>query len=137
MCFRVSTNGKYKRKQIATENIPIYKALSRCGHVFTGRYQSLFNYFDDRTKKNEILIHNDLRKSDYFNTIEIGLHSCSTIDRAKFHADNNYIVLGYIPIGAEYYYNPVMEEYVSNKLVIYTAKEKRFKNNKILKCVSL
>ena len=129
MCFYISHQKGLGKKQIATKNIPVYKVLRRYNHALIGIYITEYTYFDDRTTKKEILHESELIR-DPGMMINKGLHSCSTIRIASNIIDVHgcgTIIQAYIPIGATYYYNPNEEEYVSNKLVVYTSKDKRVK----------
>ena len=131
MCFYISKNPKYSNEKIARKDIPILKVLRREGHTFLAPYMAAFKYFDDRTKKQEIKYSTQLSR---IITVQhtIWDRSCITDGFHSYTTDyqintDNYIVNAYIPKGAKYYFNPYYKEYVSNEIVIYTAKEKRIK----------
>ena len=128
MCFNIDENDK--NEKIATENIHCYKILEYSKEYnFVGYFKIDYIYFADSTLDKTVLHESELFIDDGSDTcISIGLHSCILTPNIKTQMSIDcpgYVVEAYIPKGAKYYMNADTNEYVSNKLVVYTAKNKR------------
>jgi hypothetical protein len=119
MCFKININ--YPEPLIADKDIECYKVLTPNS---TGKTRSPFkntiyhrNIYKKPNVKKSILF---FIKNPIEHTINYGLHSCSTLERAEYWRGygGNKIYLAIIPKGSRYYYNPEKHEYVSKKLIV-------------------
>ena len=126
MCFHIHPSHKEKKR--ATKDIVVYKLLRKnsdeiknycklCNRpIPQTEWVTLFQYTD--------VNFNELKRAKFsynsFRDIEEGLHSYSTINKAKCYcfSVNKKVFKSIIPKGAYYYYNPNTEEYVSTQLLI-------------------
>ena len=131
MCFYIIEN--HEEKKIAKFDIPCWKILKLEKVKW---YRRLFKkpqlfsfYFDHIYELNKLyetklgqktpIYHNNGHKVCQ-KIINQGFHSFSSKDEEVYYLfDSNLVTIeGYIPKGAEYYENPIIQEYVSNKIIL-------------------
>lgn len=124
MCFNIDSNNP--NKQIADKDITCYKVMfKKDANSYLSQFKS-FLYNKGETYK--VTIDEPQINRWAFGmplSIEAGFHSYSNIDTAQsslwmsgFGSLNLVVVECIIPIGSEYYYNPIELEYVSNQVKI-------------------
>lgn len=107
MCFYI--DSKYPAEQIAKEDISVYKVILR----------ENLSYWQDflYTPNTLYVLDSELSVHEYYETIDKGFHSYSTLQEARY---NDGIccktVLFTIPKGTKYYYNEDDSVYVSNSI---------------------
>ena len=112
-----------KKKKIATKDIKCYKEFSsdsKNKRRIIGYYQENFLWWDIRRKSNivykkTILDIPSMDSSVLYN----GFHSYS--NKKEIIITHNYKHIAYeciIPKGAEYYYDHINKEYISNELIV-------------------
>lgn len=114
MCLVIDRNAE---RNIATDNIPIYKVLE----ILEGAYYSAYQKYPYTPG---VVAHSQLEKD--FEYIEIGLHSYEHLQSAKIdvfgwvNPAKYTIFKGYIPKGAEYFMGMYdgHQSYASNQLVL-------------------
>lgn len=122
MCFQIE-GAKLK---IADKTIKVYKRFynsfitTKRGINFKKILLSPVKEFP--YERGETYYEDSMARNHWGDQIDIGLHSYSTLKRAKLHAAPfpEVIVKCEIPKGAKYYYNPRYQEYVSDTITIGT-----------------
>lgn len=114
MCFFI--DPEHKRVKIAKKDMVCYKRLHI--HSFIGGFRS--PYADFIYEKGETYFEDSMSISndDFFDRIEVGLHSYSKKSTADGHWQSCVTVRCVIPKGSRYYYNERTKEYVSDTLRI-------------------
>jgi len=124
MCFYVQ-EGKNSTPKVATKDIKCYKIFlkSECYGNQYGLY--VRSYYQSFIYKLGVLYeldgYIDPIKNYWDTTIEVGLHSYTTLDRAKSEIgawEGKVIYECIIPKGSTYYHNDKHNEYVSDQIII-------------------
>ena len=116
MCFNI--HPYCKEAKVATEDIKCWKIFNAC--IFPGLTSPYmrYTYFTNEVYKTRFVFSYNGRD------ISEGFHSFKNRAEAKGYKKRNFykkiksIRLCIIPAGAEYYYNPYDQQYVSNKIII-------------------
>jgi hypothetical protein len=119
MCFYVDAENPVE--MVAATDIPCFKVLK---HDMRGAIcapiQHCFFYFRSISLRRRRRVRSILNPSEVerYGTIDEGLHSYSTYDKAYKSSYGYCVHRAYIPKGARYWYNSESEEYVSDRLVV-------------------
>jgi hypothetical protein len=123
MCFYVQ-EGKNSTSKVATKDIKCYKVFNR-SECYGNQYGSYVrSYYQSFLYKVGVLYELDGYinpiKNFWDATIDVGLHSYSTLNKAKEQGWREYRVIYecIIPKGSTYYYNDRHCEYVSDQIII-------------------
>ena len=118
MCFHI--HKKHLTKKIAIKDIICYKKFSidyENHRRIVGIYRAEFLWWDIRRKSNTVHKKTILDTPTYNGRLYSGFHSYS--NKKALHDYNCGITYEcIIPKGAEYYYNPMWQEYISNELIV-------------------
>jgi hypothetical protein len=119
MCFHISK--KFPKAMNAEEDIPCWKEVaSRSGLRSPRTFKSYFQDFE-YAAGGTYDIGGAIGLTPYGDEIEEGFHSFSSLAKVRSQMDSSpysVIIECFIPKGAEYYYNPRQEEYVSTSIRI-------------------
>lgn len=119
MCFYVDAENPVE--MVAATDIPCFKVLL---HDIMGAKRApvccRFYYFRAFSLRRRRRVRSNLNTSEIekYGTIDEGLHSYSTYDKAYKSSYGYCVHRAYIPKGARYWYNSESEEYVSDRLVV-------------------
>ena len=108
MCFYI--HSKHPDPKIAEEDKTCYKYGLIIGETLRSYHQGFYYKFNKTYSLKEKLTGSS--------AIYEGFHSITNKKQAIAESGKEYVVKCIIPKGATYYYNPDLQEYVSNKIKI-------------------
>jgi hypothetical protein len=120
MCY--TTNKAREVAQVAKKDIKVYKVFNEKNVRFDTKSFKLTirSVHMGFTYEFGECYHEDGLVAYTCGSINVGLHSYSTLNKAKNSWGGNLVVECTIPEGAKYFFNPNSKEYVSDYIVIGT-----------------